>query len=300
MTAAELVKALGGRGDSAPCPVTGHGRGRGDRNHSLSVHDGDDHRLLARCHAGCSQADVWAALKDRGLVGNGSAPNQSKFSANSAAPRKSESDTDRRAQALDIWRSTSTAERTTVETYLRSRGITLPIPPCLRYHSNLTHWDTGLDFPTMVAGVQDGNGKFTAIHRTYLLPDGRGKAQVNKPKKARGLLVDGAVRLAPARKSLGLAEGIETALSTMQLFEIPVWAALSCGRFTSVAMPDDVIEVQIFADNGAPGVEAAAMAREAFTATGRRVAIRRPPEAFSDWNDAMPHWRERPAEDWES
>ncbi len=68
MKAAELVKALGGRGDSAPCPVPGHGRGRGDRNHSLYVHDGDDGKLLVHCHGGCSQADVWAALKDRGLV----------------------------------------------------------------------------------------------------------------------------------------------------------------------------------------------------------------------------------------
>jgi DNA primase len=246
---------------------------------------------------------VWGALKARGLVGNGDAHDRpvrgSRYREGSKPISGLKSVSDHRTEALDIWRSTSSADRTTVETYLRSRSIILPVPPCLRYHANLKHWDTGLDFPAIVAGVQDGNGKFTAIQRTYLLPDGRDKAQVNKPKKALGPLGDGAVRLAPARKVLGMAEGIETALSAMQLFEIPVWAALSCSRFASVAIPDNVIEVQIFADNGAPGKGAAGRACDAFTAAGKRVAIRRPPEFFSDWNDALPHWQKRPVGDWE-
>ncbi len=97
---------------------------------------------------------------------------------------------------------------------------------------------------------------------------------------------------------LGLAEGIETALSAQQLFELPVWAVLG-SRFDRVAIPADVIEVQIFADNGAPGQEAAAKARDIFTKAGKRVAIRRPPKGFGDWNNALPHWHERPANDWE-
>ena len=138
-----------------------------------------------------------------------------------------------------------------------------------------------------------------AIHRTFLQPGGRDKAQVNRPKMALGKLGDGAVRLAPAEKALGLAEGIETALSAMQLFEIPVWAALSCGRFISVWIPDDVIEVQIFADRGDEGEQAAQKAKDHFLNMGKRVAIRRPPQGCSDWNDALPKWRERPVEDWE-
>ncbi len=38
---------------------------------------------------------------------------------------------------------------------------------------------------------------------------------------------------------------------------------------------------------------------EVFTAGGKRVAIRRPPENFGDWNDALPRWCERPAGEWE-
>lgn len=293
MTAAALVKALGGKNGMARCPV------HDDRTPSLSIADGPDGRLLVHCHAGCGQADVWAALKKRRLFDDGGRQQFQSRKCSSSKSWQNARNSDRQADALEIWRSTNTADRTPVETYLHERAITPPIPPCLRYHANLKHWDTGLFFPAMVAGVQDGDGKFTAIHRTYLLPDGRGKAEVLKPKKLLGSPADGAIRLAPAEKALGLAEGIETALSALQLFEIPVWAALSCSRFASVAIPDEVIEVQIFADNGAPGIEAAAKARDTFTAAGKRVAIRRPPEAFGDWNDALPTWHERPVGDWE-
>jgi hypothetical protein len=128
--------------------------------------------------------------------------------------------------------------------------------------------------------------------------DGSGKAAVISPKMALGSLQDGAVRLGRAGKVLGLAEGIETGLSAQQLFELPVWACLG-SRFDRVTIPASVIEVQIFADNGEPGQEAAAKARDVFTKGGKRVAIRRPPESFDDWNEILPHWHERPVGDWE-
>ncbi len=78
-----------------------------------------------------------------------------------------------------------------------------------------------------------------------------------------------------------------TALAAKQLFEIPVWAALGCGRFTSVAIPDDVIELQIFADNGEKGLEAADRAARHFASLGKRVFVRPPHPRFGDWNDAL-------------
>jgi len=79
---------------------------------------------------------------------------------------------------------------------------------------------------------------------------------------------------------------VETALSAMQLFEIPTWAALG-SRLDRVDVPGNVIEVQIFGDNGEPGHEAAEKAAEKFTSQGRRVVLRFPPEPFGDWNDAL-------------
>ena len=66
-----------------------------------------------------------------------------------------------------------------------------------------------------------------------------------------------------------------------------------------VSPPADVIEVQIFADNGKEGREAAEKAAKHFTKAGKRVAVRYPPEQFDDWNDVLPHWREQPVGDWE-
>jgi len=63
MNAADLANALGaaqrsGKGWVCRCPVPGHGKGRGDRNPSLSVTNGDDGRILVHCHAGCAQSEV--------------------------------------------------------------------------------------------------------------------------------------------------------------------------------------------------------------------------------------------------
>src|SRR5262249_13640717 len=48
------------------CPCPNHGNGRGDRNPSLSVSDGDG-KLLLRCFAGCEFPDIIDALRHRGI-----------------------------------------------------------------------------------------------------------------------------------------------------------------------------------------------------------------------------------------
>ena len=51
----------------ASCPVLDHGQGNGDQNPSLSICD-EDGKLLLKCHGGCSQHDVWSAVRDLGLL----------------------------------------------------------------------------------------------------------------------------------------------------------------------------------------------------------------------------------------
>jgi hypothetical protein len=150
----------------------------------------------------------------------------------------------------------------------------------------LVHRPTSTPLPALVAAIAWSEGKITAVHRTYLLPDGRGKADVSNPKMTLGRLRHGACRLAPAGRELGLAEGIETALSAMQLYRIPVWAA--CGsRMDAVAVPNEVERLIIFADNGEAGERAAERAAVAHERLGRRVAIVYPPPPYKDWNDML-------------
>ena len=175
---------------------------------------------------------------------------------------------------------------TIAERYLKGRGLQPPWPRWLRYAAALRHGPTGLVLPGLVAGITDSSGNFVAVHRTYLKLDGSGKAAVSSPKMALGSMGNGAVRLGRADKVLGLAEGIETALSATQLFKIPTWAALG-SRLDRIDVPDDVIEIQIFGDNGEPGHEAAEKAAEKLTIQGQRVVLRFPPKSFGDWNDAL-------------
>ena len=98
---------------------------------------------------------------------------------------------------------------------------------------------------------------------------------------------DGAARLGPAGPVLGIAEGIETGLSAMQLFDVPVWCSLSAVRLDRLWLPPEAVEIHLFADNGAPGHEAAERAARAYQAQGRRVMVRFPPEKFGDWNGAL-------------
>src|SRR5215217_2508827 len=50
-----------GDGWLVSCPCLDHGQGRGDRNPSVSVAQGDDGRALVRCQAGCETEDIVAA-----------------------------------------------------------------------------------------------------------------------------------------------------------------------------------------------------------------------------------------------
>src|SRR5258708_4426148 len=68
MAAAEIAHALKGRrsgkGFIARCVA------HEDRSPSLSIADGTDGRVLVKCHAGCDQLDVLAALRRLNLLDN--------------------------------------------------------------------------------------------------------------------------------------------------------------------------------------------------------------------------------------
>lgn len=73
MQAEQIAKALGnakrvGRGWLASCPLPGHGQGHGDKNPSLSISDGEDGKPLFKCHSGCDQHELFAAIRDYGLL----------------------------------------------------------------------------------------------------------------------------------------------------------------------------------------------------------------------------------------
>ena len=85
------------------------------------------------------------------------------------------------------------------ETYLAGRGLQVPDTPDLLFHPDLTYWDTRTGYPALIAIVRNAAGEQIAIHRTYLAPDGSGKADVPKPRMMLGSVAGGAVRLGRGR-----------------------------------------------------------------------------------------------------
>ena len=79
----------------------------------------------------------------------------------------------------------------------------------------------------MVCAVRGADGLIYGVHRTWLRPDGSGKAAVAPQKAMLGRCAGGAVRLAPASDAVQIAEGIETALAVLVATGVPTWAALS-------------------------------------------------------------------------
>ena len=288
MTARELTKALGGRwfGDYgiAPCPVPEHGKGRGDRNPSLSVRSGNNGGVvLVYCHAGCDQRQVMAALRDRGNCWVADCTCRRLGEANS---RTEVIGVDRTKVALGLWRKSKPAPGTLVETYLGARGITLLPPNTLHFHGALAH-PSGGTWPAMVALVTRGTDNLPlAVHRTFLARDGGGKAGVSPEKMMLGPCRGGAVRLAGADNGLMVGEGIETCLAAMQATGRPAWAALSTSGLRSLDLPEGVRELTVLADGDGSGESAAGKCARRWTMEGRRVRIAHPPRGM-DFNDLL-------------
>lgn len=287
MTAEALAKALGGRKAGAAwmarCPA------HDDRSPSLSIADAGDGKVLVRCHAGCDQRDVIAALRARGVWEDKRRPIRFPRKRHHVLPAEDDSDAVRRTEAaLAIWHGAQSAAGTPVEIYLRSRGLVLPIPPSLRFHSGLKH-PSGAVWPAMVALVTHGaDGKPIGIHRTFLARDGHGKAPVEPAKMMLGPCRGGAVRLAPADDELMVGEGIETCLAAMQASGRAAWAALSTSGLRALDLPREVRDVIVLADGDEPGEAAAQDCAWRWKREGRRVRIARPPQAM-DFNDLLMH-----------
>ena len=178
---------------------------------------------------------------------------------------------------------------TVAEAYLRSRGVAAPDTPDLLFHPDLTDFDSKRGWCGMVGIVRDGSGAPTGgIHRTFLLDDGSAKAPPGK--KMLGPVAGGVVRLAslPGDGRIGVAEGIETALSAQRIFAVPTMAALSADGLRRFQWPADTTHVTIFADAGDAGMQAAAILADRLNAANIASCIQTPLHG-DDFNDDLRH-----------
>jgi putative DNA primase/helicase len=289
------VRNTNGNGYLCRCPLPTHGKGRGDRNRSLSIRDGDS-RILVTCFAGCRREDVIGKLKRRNLLpsyNDHACDHQDRCERRTGKKvalydplreRANFDDVVPDCEALSIWHESALASGTVIESkYLTAvRGIVIAAPPSLRYFP-LPYQDRLL-LPAMIAAVQapDPGRKVIAVQATWLDPPPR---YTRVARKNFGQLGYGAVRLDKAGEVLGLAEGVETALAAMQLHGVPVWATLGAKRMSTVVVPDTVRKLIVFGDNDEAGHAAAEGTERCHAREGRRVALCFPPAHFKDWAD---------------
>lgn len=191
--------------------------------------------------------------------------------------------------ALKLWNAGFPAEKTVIETYLHSRGITAAIPTDIRLLPGHRHRPSGRVYPVMLAAIRRWPSKdLVAVHRTWVLPDGSGKAPLEPEKMMLGPALGGAVRLSVPAKKMVVAEGLETALSVMQETGLSVWAGLSTSGLTGLVLPDLPLaqEIIIAGDNDPAGRKAAIHAAENWTKEGREVRLAFPP-LHQDFNDML-------------
>ena len=209
----------------------------------------------------------------------------------------SRQEVDRREEIVALWnRSVPITPDDHAGRYLFDRtGITV-CPACLRYAPDERHVEPGTRptwHPMMVAKVCPSdeavlNGERAALHRTWLDRDHAGKARVETSRKMLGSMPTGAaVRLMEHQEVLGIAEGIETAISASILFKVPCWAALTAGLLETWVAPASVMTVFVFGDNDESntGQAAAYVLARRLKVAGLTVAVEIPQVTGWDWND---------------
>lgn len=201
-----------------------------------------------------------------------------------AATRKS-------ALAQELWNAGLPIHEGAGRAYLLSRGLPDEMSNALRYHPATRH-PTGQRFPAMLAAVRDTRtGEFRAVHRTFLRPDGAGKAAVDPARASLGPVSGGAVQLQQPGEGIPLvvAEGIETALSAAKMISGAAWSAISAGNLATLPLPPlpACPVVVIAADPDPPGLRAANVAGQRWRAEGRSVRIATPDKPGTDFNDLL-------------
>lgn len=289
-SAGDLTAALGGIWHGgygmARCPA------HDDRSPSLSIRDGHDGKLLVRCHACCEQADVIAALQDRGLwPSRDHAPGSSRTWSSPPHPARPSGDRDEASRielVRRLWREAKDPRVAPVSDYLEHRGLP-PLSgdqlPVFRFHPSCPFG--GERVPVLIARfapIENDPGleaEPSAIFRIRL-----DRYHGDRRKLALGPSAGQAIKLCRdlSLAGLGIAEGIEKGLALIASGWRPIWA--TCGTSTLRTFPvlPWMESLTVFCDADEPGRDAALAAVARWQEAGREARILQPPAPFKDWD----------------
>lgn len=202
------------------------------------------------------------------------------------------------AKNLSVWTDAFDLEPTSVASqYLNRRGLRLQAFPkplrqaCLGYYEDGKQVGT---FAVMLGLVTCPYGEMVALHRTYLAADGSKApvASVKKLTRTSGPLGGASIKfneptVLEGHLTLGVAEGIETALACQLGAAIPTWSCLSAFGMQQFVWPIGLQSLIVFADNDESGVgqDAARKLAKRAVEAGLECRILIPQKVGHDWLD---------------
>lgn len=249
-----------------PCPMCG-----GKDRWRFDDKDGAGTWICSQCGAGDG---VSLVMKAKGWDFKTAAEEIEKLMGDvePAAPKAKPDPKQQLEDMRHMWRRAKPPSEP-VRRYLQSRGI------------DGEYCDMRELWREMVVLMRSPDGEGCMVHRTLLTADGRRDCRLFMP----GPIAEGAaVRLMRAGDTLGIAEGIETALSAAILFDVPCWAALNTSLLKKWNPPQEVKRVVIFGDcdaNFAGHAAAYELARR--LAEKVSVSVEIPKVIGTDWNDVL-------------
>jgi putative DNA primase/helicase len=217
-------------------------------------------------------------------------------------------DSDLREWLNNLWQHSVRFDRpeaVVARVYLNQRHILTAAlaAKSLRFNPALSYKDSDGrfigKFPGITALVRDNDGLPVALHRTYLTRVGEKLSKEGcVSRKMTPSLSGGTGRVvhlgSPMNGVLGLAEGLETALSVIQATGMPVWSCLSAAFMPQFVPPSDVNTVMVFVDmdRSGAGQESARKLAENLTPKGINVIpmvplLARNGEKSVDWANQL-------------
>jgi len=144
-------------------------------------------------------------------------------------------------------------QRSLMHKYLAGRGLSV-FPTQQVWFNKIYESETKQYQNAMIAVFTMPDGRANCVHRTYLDADGQ-KLDIESPRKMTpsltGKISGGAIRLfdVDGEKTMGIAEGIETALAGAEDFKIPFWSAVNASLLKSWVPPDNIEHIVVLGDN---------------------------------------------------
>ena len=303
MITPNLEEALSRLGEHVPCPLPGHedsvdgfrffddvaATGGGVCNTCGTFSDGFSLlQKLMNWTFPQTLAKVTKYLDELGVPAEGSGYSEQDEQYQSTEPDPDVQD--RIDNILDY----SVENHPRVKEYLMDRGLSGETYDLLCHEDLLCVEPDGKKyrFDTMVAEVVK-NDEVVGVHRTYLSKKGAGKAKIPDPKKFTKALYPGdykggAIWIDGEAETVGVAEGIETALAPYEATGMPM-RAMPSNLLKHIEFGDEVKTIYIWADNDASrvGENAADELAAKQMALGRDVYFCMPSKVDTDWLDVL-------------